>query len=79
MNNNNQCYFYWQNFAKKRIFFTSDLFLARFGLKKNILVAKNSSILTIFIHITPIFIHFGDVIQHVDELALEYVSAVSTG
>jgi hypothetical protein len=49
-------FFYWRNF--RRIFFTSDLFLAKFGLKKNIIVAKKSSILTIFHPFEPIFIHF---------------------
>jgi hypothetical protein len=40
-------FFYWRNFARRRIFLTFGLFLAKFGPKKNILVAKDSSILTI--------------------------------
>jgi hypothetical protein len=51
----NQRFFYWRNFARRRIFFTSGLFLAKFGPQKNILVAKNSSILTIFHPFEPIF------------------------
>jgi hypothetical protein len=43
--------------------------LAKFGSKKNILVAKNSSILTIF----------RAFIQHPDELASGYVLVVPPG
>jgi hypothetical protein len=39
-------------------FFTSGLSLAKFGSKKNIIVAKNLFILTIFHPFEPIFIHF---------------------
>jgi hypothetical protein len=53
-----QCFFYWRNFAKRRFFFTSSLFMAKFEPKKNILVAKNSSILTIRHPFEPIFIRF---------------------
>jgi hypothetical protein len=61
-----QRFFYWRNFARRRIFLTSGLFLAKFGPKKNFLVAKNSSILTAFI-------------QHLDELASGYVLVVPPG
>jgi hypothetical protein len=68
-----QRFFYWRNFGRRRIFFTCGLFLAKFGPKKNILVAKNSSILTIFHPFEPIFI------QHLDELVSGYVLVVPPG
>jgi hypothetical protein len=74
-----QRFFYWRNFARRQFFFTSGLFLAKFGPKKNILVAKNSSILTIFIHLNPFSSTFRAFIQHPDELASGYVLVVPPG
>jgi hypothetical protein len=51
-------FFLLAKFRQKANFFTSGLFLAKFGPKKNIIVAKNSSILTIFHPFEHIFIHF---------------------
>jgi hypothetical protein len=74
-----QRFFYWRNFARRRIFFTSGLFLAKFGPKKNIIVAKNSSIFTFFIHLNPFSSTFRAFIQHPDELASGYVLVVPPG
>jgi hypothetical protein len=45
--------------------------------KTNILVAKISSILTIFIHLNPFSSTFRAFIQHLDELVSRYVLVVT--
>jgi hypothetical protein len=53
--------------------------LAKFGPKKNILVAKNSSISTFFIHLNPFSSTYRAFIQHPDELAFGYILVVPPG
>jgi hypothetical protein len=53
--------------------------MAKFGPKKNIIVAKNSSILTIFIHLNPFSSTFRAFIHHPDELASGYVLVMPSG
>jgi hypothetical protein len=74
-----QCFFYWRNFARRRVFFTSSLFLAKFGPKKKFLSPRNHPFWPFFIHLNPFSSTFRAFIQHPDELASRYVLVVPPG
>jgi hypothetical protein len=72
-------FFLLAKFRQKAIFFYLWPILVKFGPQKNILVAKFSSILTIFIHLNPFSSIFRAFIQHPDELTSGYVIVVPPG
>jgi hypothetical protein len=72
-------FFLLERFHQKANFFYLCPIFGEIWTQKNILVAKNSSILTIFIHLNPFSSTFRAFIQHPDELALGYLLVVLPG
>jgi hypothetical protein len=72
-------FFYWRNFARRRIFFTSSLFWRNLDPKKTFLSPKIHPFWPFFIHLNPFSSTFRAFIQHPDELASGYVLVVPPG